>query len=307
MDILFPLGRLVAGSISAARTTDAEGKPRVYTEGPNVGKPRISYDFGLAIPKTAGHTHWAQTEWGRKIWDEGAQKHPNTCQSPTFSWKITDGDSVVPNSTGRKPIDQEGYAGNWVLWFSSGHPVKCVCNSGTTAMDPAQVKLGHWVEVFGNVAGNTGRKPGVYLNHSALNWVAYGEEITKGPDPTAMGFGATTALPAGASATPLASGFKPPAVPSAVAAPPVAPGASTAPVMPPATPTAVTPHPGILPVAGAAPAVPPGAPARPPAAPPMPPAGPQLTPKGAATGFTYAQYIEQGWKDDQLRAEGLLA
>jgi hypothetical protein len=55
----------------------------------------IQHYFALAIPKTPGHTHWAQTDWGRQIWDEGNRAHPNFAPHATFSWKIEDGDSAV--------------------------------------------------------------------------------------------------------------------------------------------------------------------------------------------------------------------
>ena len=316
-DILFPVGRVVAGSISKPNDTDQNGKPRVYTEGPNVGKPRVTYDFAVAIPKTAGHTHWAQTEWGAKIWAIGAAAHPNTCQSPMFAWKIKDGDSNIPNARGNKPCDQEGFPGNWIVWFSSGYAVKTVRDNGTAPMPPEEVKNGHYVQVFGSCAGNTGAKPGVYMNHTLVNWVAYGPEITSGPDPRSVGFGVGVQLPPGASLTPPAGSFQPPApaapgTPGAMALPPgmpPVPGApAAAPALPPVPGVAVQPHPGFLPSA-AAPAVGPAVPV--PGALPMPPmpaapAGPMLTPKGVASGFTYEQYKQVGYTDDMLRQQGLI-
>ena len=49
----------------------------------------------------------------------------------------------------------------------------------------------------------------------------------------------------------------------------------------------------------------PGMPPGPAAAPPVP-AGPQMTAQGIASGFSYAQYREKGWTDDQLRANGVI-
>lgn len=309
-DIMFPVGRIVGGSVSKPNDTDQNGKPRVYTDGPNVGKPRVTYDFAIAIPKTPGHTHWAQTDWGAKIYAIGAAAHPNTYQSPMFAWKIKDGDSTVPNMNGNKPCDQEGFPGNWILWFSSGYPVKTLRDNGTAPMAADQVKNGHYVQVFGSSAGNTGQKPGVYLNHGLVNWVAFGPEITSGPDPRSVGFGVGVTLPPGASLTPPAGSFAPP-VPGAPALPPSVP---VAPAVPP--PVAVAPHAGFLPSAAApaamAPPVPMPAPVPMPPMPPAPvapaaPAAPALTPKGLASGFTYEQYRQVGYTDDLLRQQGLIA
>lgn len=306
-EILFPVGRIVAGSVSKPNDTDNNGKPRVYTSGPNIGKPRITYDFAIAIPKTAGHTHWAQTEWGAKIYAIGAAAHPNAHQSPSFAWKVKDGDSTIPNRKGNKPCDQEGFPGHWVMWFSSGYPVRTLRDNGTAPMPADQVKNGHYVQVFGSCAGNTGETPGVYLNHNLVNWVAFGPEISSGPDPRSVGFGVGVTLPPGATLTPPAGSFTPP-VPAAPGAPALPPGV-------PALPVAVAPHPGFLPSA-AAPAVTPPLPVpQPLPVPPMPPApvappastGPALTPKGLASGFTYEQYRSGGWSDDALRAAGLIA
>lgn len=292
-DILFPVGRLVGGSVFKANDTD-NGKPRVYTDGPNKGQPRVTFDFAVAIPKTPGHTHWAQTEWGAKIYAIGQAAHPQMCQSPMFAWKIRDGDSTVPNLRGNKPCDQEGHPGHWVLWFSSGFAPKTLRDNGTAPMPNTEVKTGHYVQVYGSCAGNTGQKPGVYLNHSIVNWAAFGPEIVSGPDPTTVGFGQGVVLPAGASMTPPAGSF----TPGAGSAPPPAFQPPAPAFTPP--PQLVAPNPGFLPP-GAATPPPPGAVL------PPPPAGPQLTPAGIASGFTYEQYRSGGWTDDVMRAKGLLA
>jgi hypothetical protein len=320
IDILFPVGRIVAGSVSKPNDTDNNGKPRVYTSGPNIGKPRTTYDFAVAIEKTAGHTHWAQTEWGAKIYAVGAAAHPNAYQSPGFAWKVKDGDSTIPNRKGNKPCDQDGFPGHWVLWFSSGYPVRTLRDNGTAPMPAEEVKTGHYVQVFGSCAGNSGETPGVYLNHNLVNWAYWGKEIASGPDPRAVGFGVGVQMPAGASLSPPAGSFAPP-VPGTPAmgvpgAPALPPGVPALPVAPPAA-VMVAPHPGFLPSAGpAAPAMAPPVPVpQPMPLPPVPPApvapaapaGPALTPKGLASGFTYEQYRASNWSDDALRAAGLIA
>ena len=123
VNITSPVGRIVMGSLYDPSTTDAEGKPLVVKTGPNAGKPRVNYFFALAIPKGA-EPHWAHTPWGQQIWNVGNQAFPNAAQSPAFTWKIEDGDSQIPNKKGRKPIDNEGWRGHWILKFSGGFAPK---------------------------------------------------------------------------------------------------------------------------------------------------------------------------------------
>ncbi len=284
-----PVGRLVMGSLYKPQTTDADGKPLVVKNGPNVGQPTVRYFFALAVPKNPGEQHWASTEWGQKIWAAGHAGFPQgQANSPTFAWKVVDGDSQVPNSKGKKPCEREGYPGHWVISFSSGFPPKIYNRDGTAAIvEPDAVKLGYYVQVNGDVDANgNAMKPGVYLNHNMVALSAYGPEIHSGPDVAAAGFGAAP-LPAGASATPV-GGFAPAA--------PMAP--------PPAAPAAPA-NPAFLQVPPPAPAAPAMVAPPAPAAPAAPvPTGPVMTP--AANGVSYASYIAAGWSDAQLRAAGMM-
>src|ERR1700733_10382568 len=107
IELLTPVGRLVQGSLYEPQTTDAENKPLTIRSGPNGGQPRVDFYFALAVPK-GGEQHWSQTQWGAKIWQAGHVGFPNgQTQSPTFAWKVTDGDSQVPNRMGKKPADRE--------------------------------------------------------------------------------------------------------------------------------------------------------------------------------------------------------
>jgi hypothetical protein len=310
VDILTPVGRLVQGSLYKANEKDAEGKPLVVKSGPNAGQPRKDFYFAIAIPKDG--RNWWETEWGALIYRVGATAFPQACQSPTFAWKVKDGDSTIPNRKGKAPRDQEGYPGNWVLSFSSGYPPKVFRDGGTVPLtEEGAVNLGDFVQVFGQVDGNGSQsQPGIYLNHSMVDLSAYGPRIVVGPDASSVGFGKNVQLPPGASATPLASAMTP-AVAAAVAGPrpgmpPAMPGAPVMPGIPPQMPgaaavvmpatagTVVAPHPGILTPPGvpAVPAVPPAAPVR------------QMTAK--AGGATYQQFIDNGWNDQQLIQQGYM-
>jgi hypothetical protein len=308
-----PVGRLVMGSLYKAQTTDAENRPLVIKTGPNAGQPRVDYFFALAIPK-GSERHWAETEWGRKVWETGHKSFPNgQATAPTFAWKIVDGDSTIPNKAGRKPCDREGYKGHWVVHFSGGYAPRIFNADGSAPIvEPDAVKLGYYVQVAGSVAGNESmQQPGVYINHSMVALAGYGPEIIVGPDPTQAGFGAAP-LPPGASAVPV-GGFTAPATPAPAAAyappaPPGAPAAASAPVYTPPAPTPVA----AAPAAPAAPAMVvqphPGFLAGPGAAPPPPVVGtPVRLMLPAAGQITYEQYIANGWTDALLVQHGMMA
>lgn len=343
VNITSPVGRIVMGSLYDPSTTDAEGKPLVVKTGPNAGQPRVNYFFALAIPKGA-EPHWAHTPWGQQIWAVGNQAFPNAAQSPAFAWKIEDGDSQIPNKKGRKPCDNEGWRGHWILKFSGGFAPKVYQQEGAgfvQAMQKDFVKPGYFVEVAFSVEGNGSQsQPGVYLNHSMVCFRAYGQEIVFGPDVASAGFG-QAALPTGASVTP-----PPSAIPMPQAAPAAAPGIPGAPAgyapppvpgMTPGVPGSVPPVPGApvglpqIPGAVPAPLVPagsvptpsvpvPGAPAPIPVVPnpqfvqvpppvpqaPVAPAAPVRQMTAAAQGIPYESYIAQGWNDAMLVQNGLM-
>ena len=317
VNITSPVGRIVMGSLYDPSTTDAEGKPLVVKTGPNAGQPRVNYFFALAIPKGA-EPHWAHTPWGQQIWNVGNQAFPNAAQSPAFAWKIEDGDSQIPNKKGRKPCDNEGWRGHWILKFSGGFAPKVYQQEGAGYVQVMQkdfCKPGYFVEVAFSVEGNGSQsQPGVYLNHSMVCFRAYGQEITFGPDVASAGFGAAP-LPAGASMTPPAGAIPMPQAPAAAPAGyapppglPQVPGVAPAPLVPAGfaptpsvpvpgapAPIPVTPNPGFV-------QVPPPAPMAPPPAPVAPVR--QMT--AAAQGIPYESYIQQGWTDAMLVQNGLM-
>jgi len=345
VNITSPVGRIVMGSLYDPSTTDAEGKPLVVKTGPNAGQPRVNYFFALAIPKGA-EPHWAHTPWGQQIWNVGNQAFPNAAQSPAFAWKIEDGDSQIPNKKGRKPCDNEGWRGHWILKFSGGFAPKVYQQEGAGYVQVMQkdfCKPGYFVEVAFSVDGNGSQsQPGVYLNHSMVCFRAYGQEITFGPDVASAGFGAAP-LPAGASMTPPAGAIPMPQAPAAAPALPGAPAGYAPPPVPgmmpqapAAAPASYAPPPGLPQVPGVAPAPlapagfaptpyapAPGAPAPipvtpnpgfvqvpPPApapmAPPPAPVAPVRQMTAAANGVTYEAYVAAGWSDAQLVQNGLM-
>jgi hypothetical protein len=240
-EILTPVGRLVMGDCSKPQTKDADGNPLLYKSGASIGQPRVNYYVGVAVPKT-DPTYGVMYN---KIYNEAKISHPNlfdasgNCINPKFAFKIIDGDSQIPNEKGKKPCDREGFPGHWILNFSNGFAPKCYINeNGAYAEIPdpsAIIKRGYYVQVYGTVKGNGNTsKPGVYLNHSMILFCGHGEEIISGPDVNAV-FGTTpSALPQGASATPLAPQI-PLATPGSIAPAPdflVPPTPAPAPAVP---------------------------------------------------------------------------
>jgi hypothetical protein len=211
--ITTPVGRLVEGSLYKGSDVDMEGQPKVFKTGKNVGQPRVDFYFAIAIPK-GNETHWNQTPWGQTIWNVGKLAFPKgQYERPDFSWKITDGDSTLPNKANRRPCDKEGFAGHWVLKFSRPYAPKIYNRDGSQQLlDDNFVNLGDYIQVNALIAGNSSDKqPGVYLNHLMVAFSAYGERITLGADPKTVGFGEAP-LPVGASATPPAAFTPPPSV-----------------------------------------------------------------------------------------------
>ena len=108
MELTTPLGRLVAGSLYKANDKDWQGNPLTTKTGANAGKSRSEFFFALAIPKGA-EQHWSQTLWGQEIFNCACAGFPNgEPQRPDFAWKITDGDSQVPNKAGNAPASKVG-------------------------------------------------------------------------------------------------------------------------------------------------------------------------------------------------------
>lgn len=312
VNITSPVGRIVMGSLYDPSTTDPEGKPLVVKTGPNAGQPRVNYFFALAIPKGA-ESHWAHTPWGQQIWAVGNQAFPNAAQSPAFAWKIEDGDSQIPNKKGRKPCDNEGWRGHWILKFSGGFAPKVYQQEGAgfvQAMQKDFVKPGYFVEVAFSVEGNGSQsQPGVYLNHSMVCFRAYGQEIVFGPDVASAGFG-QAALPTGASVTPPPSSIPMPQAPTMPGTPvglPQIPGAVPAPLAPAGSvPTPSVPVPGAPAPIPVVPnpqfvQVPPPVPQA-----PVAPAAPVRQMTAAAQGIPYESYIAQGWNDAMLVQNGLM-
>lgn len=297
-DFLSPVGRLVQGSPFKPQTTDMAGQPLVFKSGPSKGLPRVQFFAAVAFRKD----DLAFPAFRAIIQGVGAAGFPHLfpqggagpCTHPRFAFKIIDGDGVDDN--GKQNATKDGFAGHWVVRFSSGFAPQ-VCPTGRYGAvdrisDPAMLRAGYFVRIAGSAESNgDASKPGVFVNMNMVELCGYGPEILQGPDAATV-FGRVAAvLPPGASAAPLGAGT---AAPSQTA-----PAAAVNSM--PATASPTNPPPAGQYTAYMAP--PPPAPAAPPA-PPAAPTGPVMTAK--AGGNTYEAFRSQGWTDDAMRQQGYL-
>lgn len=208
IEFLTPVGRFVQGNLFEGFDKDLEGKPLTVKTGPNAGQPRTAYTVSIAIDKNdPGFMNlWAKIDQAAKAGYPQFFNAQGQCINPNFAWKYKDGDSDTPDRSGIKPCDRPGFKGCHVLKFTSGFPFPVYAQGGKTVItDPNAVKRGYYIRIYGTVVDNKpSPSPGVYLNITGVEFIAYGEEIQTGPSGEDM-FGSAPApkLPPGASATPL--------------------------------------------------------------------------------------------------------
>ena len=298
---LSPVGRLIQGDAFSPSTTDAEGNPLVIKNGPNAGQPRVEYFMALAIPKTdpAVNAFIAEIQGVARTAFPTLHDPSGACIQPSFAFKMIDGDSMVPNKAGKIPAQREGFPGNWIFNFSGGYAPKVYTAGGASIIvNPEELKRGYFVRIYASINGNGSmQQPGIYLNPSMVELIAYGEEIVSGPDGQAVfgGAPAPAQLPMGASATPMAP----------VGAPIAQPAPAMAPAMAQPAPAMAQPAPAMAQPAMAQPAMAQPAPAHDFVA------GAPAQPAPAERMYTVqgVQYAEsalraQGWTDAQLATLG---
>ena len=218
-DILVtPVGRLVWGDAFKGSDTDFQGKPRLTLQ----NLPKTLWQVGLAIQKNDPQwpALWAALyAAGQAAFPQGAY------QSPSFSWKVKDGDSL--DNEGKRRL---GYCiGHWILNLASGY-APSVFDANNCQIDPKNptvpIKRGDFIKCAFTVTGNDQKlKPGIYVNLQMIKFVAYGEAITSA-DPDVFGSAPETSLPPGASLTPISGGMPsmPPAAGPGYAPPAAGPG-----------------------------------------------------------------------------------
>lgn len=200
-EITTPVGRIVWGHPTKSRTkTDQRTKQPILKD----GQPVQQWAFGVA---------WDKATFQQYIWPalaaEAQAGYPGGTP-PQFAFKYVDGDTLDREG---KPYNlREGYAGNIVLSISSefrAPPIFKFVNGSYQQLQPDAVKCGDYVSVGLNLKVNvpTDRThtPGLYVNPTAVEFVAYGTEIISAAtaDPNAIFKGQQHQLPPGASAVPI--------------------------------------------------------------------------------------------------------
>lgn len=324
-NVLFDPGRLTNSYLYDPRTKDNAGNLLVNQK---TKEPSPRYEAIVAIPKKPGEQAWWQTAWGQQVYQIGAAAFPNSVNSPLFSWKVWDGDSQQPNSSGKRPCDNENWRSCWIVKFSSGiapRLYRMQNGQAVAAPEPNAIKPGYWVQISGSVDGNGQvQKPGVYINCGMVALLAFDTEILQGPDPNEVGFGKGWTPPPTASTAPVGApvhalpGTPAPPTPAVGVPQAVAPGVpmpggigvpqAVAPGMQP-PPVHLAPNPaflqgpaGVAPAVQMPPAVPmPGVPSA-----PAVPAAPQHVMTAKAGGASYQDFIAKGWNDAALIAQGFM-
>ena len=276
-EILTPVGRMVQGHpMELHPVMDNAGQPKIN----RAGQPQQQAFVALAIPKGT-EQHWNQTEWGAQIHAAGVASWPNGEHgAPTFAWKITDGDSTVPNRKGKQPCNNEGFPGHWIINASNGFAPDCFANGNyaSQVMRKETFKNGDYVRLVLSVKGNGSTdSPGVYMNMMGCELIQAGVLIQSASSLDAQStFGAVAAaLPAGAQIDPN--------IPAVNGAAP-----QTAPVAPSAAPATDAPAASPVPPAGGN------------TAPPPAPAHDFLTVDGQQ--YTAQALRDGGWTEEQIAA-----
>ena len=224
IEIITPVGRMVQGHpMRLQLQKDKQGNPKKTKAGEDFYQAYV----GLAIPKGT-EQHWSQTEWGAQIYNAGVAAFPNGEHgAPTFAWKITDGDSAIPNKKGIAPNTREGFPGHWVIGASSGFAADCFAdgNYGVKVMREDRFKTGDYVRLCLTVTGNkSADSPGVYVNLQGCELIQAGPEIVSAGAFDAQGtFGAAAPVATGTllqdpnianPQMPAAQGYAPQAAPA---------------------------------------------------------------------------------------------
>jgi hypothetical protein len=280
-------GRLVQGHpmIYNSEVDNRTGKPR--TKADNITPADPTMFIAVAVPKT-GEQHWNQTVWGRVLHDEATKGWPRgEWQMKDFAWKVTDGDSTELNTKMRRPCDNEGFPGHWIVYGRTSLPVQCFANGkygqGDLLRDPKMIKTGDYCRVLIYIKPNgSTQSPGMYLNPFGFDMTRAGEEIISGPDAGAMFGQSAPVIPPNAKLDPAVGNVPPPTT-----TPP--PPAASAVVAPPPS----APNMGFVQ----------GPPAPPSAGPPAPPAAPVVH-RVASNGqqYTEEQLKGFGWTPEQINA-----
>ena len=150
------------------------------------GQPVVEYGFGLAIPKIDPRTGQNSAEYV-KVWQalnaEALSIFPTGHIPQGFSMKYKDGDGVDHN--GVPFSNREGHAGHIILACVTRIPIKYFrFEGGNNILVNNGFKCGDYVNVQLNIKAHPAlgqSKAGLYVNPSAVQFIAAGKEIINTP------------------------------------------------------------------------------------------------------------------------------
>lgn len=298
-------GILLQGDPFRANTTGFQGVP--------LKDGRVEYFMAIGFPKDQPAATGFNELYAMMY--EVAKTHPNAAQYiPSnfagFHFKLEDGDAP-------QNINKPGWKGCWVLKCKNGFQPQVFDENRNAVISPyidnvdAEGKIvsqtqkpgvshpfpcGHFVRAMIAIKPNKSAPPqsGLYINISMIQRVGYGTPIYSGPDyGSILGAQQAAALP-GMSA-----------IPTGGPAPVMAAGPGAPPAGPASGPTGLPPAPGAAAPAVGMPPAPGGLPAAP-AAPPAPPVVETPQSRMIDQQYTYDQYIQAGYTEAGLIAQGLM-
>ena len=190
IDVLLA-GRLVCGHPMIRRPVKKKD-PATGIKVPVIrdGQPVTETYVAVALPKD-GSIDWKQTAWGQQLYAKAVQDWPNGEHGmPAFAYKVTDGDSPVPNTKGKKPCDREGWPGHWVVHCSTQWAVSCYHVGKYDLLDQIEndkeIKTGDFCRIQVSVKGNgPSESPGIYVSPKKFELAQIGTAIISESGPTA--------------------------------------------------------------------------------------------------------------------------
>lgn len=238
-----PAGRIVGGD-----PNKFEQAIDFYTKQPKTdknGQPVKEHRIDLAIPKA----EFMQNVWPyvvqevAKIYPQYANVNPEQLEMTRFAWKIINGDSPACPQGSNVPYNtRDGYKGCYVIKIrtSAFCPSTYKFENGAyRKVEAGEVKTGDYVVTSVNLTVHTEKDGGIYWNPNAYEIVGYGQAIkgSVNADPMKLFGGQVSAVPAGASATPISSApttaqMPMPQQPTAMPMAPAAPAMPQAPQQP---------------------------------------------------------------------------
>lgn len=171
-----------------------KGKPMINQEtrqpviDTKTGLQKITYGFGLAVPKSSFAPEKMGPEGSGYIWnvmyEEAFKIYTNRQLPPDFAFKKKDGDTDIDDK-GVPYSQRQGYAGHIVFAFTTELPIKYYVNrEGQYVQVNEGIKCGDYVAVSATIKGHAKKgqgKPGLYMNPNAVLFLTYGEPIINTP------------------------------------------------------------------------------------------------------------------------------